>query len=64
MNNKYGFVRQIFTLYESRSRTPIEMVSKVILRHANLSATQRFLGKMFDLEAYGASIICIRMKRY
>jgi hypothetical protein len=29
----------------SRSGTPIEIVSKVILRHAHLSTTQRYLGK-------------------
>ena len=31
--------------------TPIEIVSKVILRHANLSTTQRYLGKVSDTEA-------------
>jgi len=30
---------------------PIEIVSKVILRHANLSTTQRYLGKVSDTEA-------------
>ncbi len=35
----------------SRSGTPIEIVSKVILRHANLSTTQRYLGKVSDAEA-------------
>jgi len=29
----------------------IEIVSKVILRHANLATTQRYLGKVTDLEA-------------
>jgi integrase/recombinase XerD len=37
--------------YASRSGTPIEIVSKVILRHSNLSPTQRYLGKLTDLEA-------------
>jgi hypothetical protein len=32
-------------------RTPIEIVSKVILRHAHLSTTQRYLGKFTDVEA-------------
>jgi integrase len=32
--------------YASRSGTPIEIVSKVILGHANLSTTQRYLGKV------------------
>jgi len=30
---------------------PIEIVSKVILRHANLSTTQRYLGTVSDVEA-------------
>ena len=30
---------------------PIEIVSKVILRHANLSTTQCYLGKISDVEA-------------
>jgi len=29
----------------------IEIVSKVILRHANLSTTQRYLGKISETEA-------------
>ncbi len=37
--------------YASRSRTPIEIVSKIILRHANLQTTQRYLGKVSDTEA-------------
>jgi hypothetical protein len=35
----------------SRSGIPIEIVSKVILRHFNLSTTQRYLGKITDPEA-------------
>jgi hypothetical protein len=31
---------------------PIEIVSKVILRHANLSTTQRYLGKFSDAEGF------------
>ncbi len=31
--------------------TTIEIVSKVILRHADLSTTQRYLGKVNDSEA-------------
>jgi hypothetical protein len=34
-----------------RSLTPLEIVSKVILRHANLSTTQRYLGTVGDVEA-------------
>lgn len=37
--------------YASRAGTPIEIVGKVILRHANLSTTQRYLGKVSDTEA-------------
>ena len=37
--------------YASRSGTPLEIISKVILRHANLSTTQRYLGKVSDIEA-------------
>jgi hypothetical protein len=35
----------------SRSGTLIEIVSKVIMRHAHLSTTQRYLGKVTDVEA-------------
>jgi integrase len=44
-------LRRHAATYASRSGTPIEIVSKVILRHANLSTTQRYLGKVTDLEA-------------
>jgi integrase/recombinase XerD len=44
-------LRRHAATYASRSGTPIELVSKVILRHANLSTTQRYLGKVTDLEA-------------
>jgi integrase/recombinase XerD len=37
--------------YASRSGVPIKIVSKVILRHANLSTTQRYLGTVSDVEA-------------
>ncbi|WP_240744741.1 site-specific integrase [Desulforhopalus sp. IMCC35007] len=37
--------------YASRSGTPLEIVSKVILRLADLSTTQRYLGKVNDSEA-------------
>ena len=37
--------------YVSRSGTPLEIVSKVLLRHSNLSTTQRYLGKISDAEA-------------
>ena len=44
-------LRRHSATYASRSGTPIEVVSKVILRHSNLSTTQRYLGKVTDLEA-------------
>jgi len=37
--------------YASRSGVPIEIVSKVILRHSNLSTTQRYLGEISVSEA-------------
>ena len=37
-------LRRHAATYASRAGTPIEIVSKVILRHANLSTTQRYLG--------------------
>jgi hypothetical protein len=42
---------EFLRLANSRSGTPIEIVSKVILRHANLATTQRYFGKVTDLEA-------------
>ena len=44
-------LRRFAATYASRCGTPIEIVSKVILRHANLSTTQRYLGKVSDIEA-------------
>ena len=44
-------LRRHSATFASRSGTPIEIVSKVILRHANLATTQRYLGKVTDLEA-------------
>lgn len=44
-------LRRHAATYASRSGVPIEIVSKVILRHANLSTTQRYLGKVTDKEA-------------
>ena len=39
--------------FASRSGVPLGIVSKVILRHANLSTTQRYFGKISDVEAIG-----------
>ncbi len=44
-------LRRHAATYASRSGVPIEIVSKIILRHANLSTTQRYLGKVSDTEA-------------
>ena len=44
-------LRRHAATYASRSGVPIEIVSKVILRHANLSTTQLYLGKVSDIEA-------------
>ena len=44
-------LRRHSATYASRSGVPIEVVSKVILRHSNLSTTQLYLGKISDTEA-------------
>lgn len=44
-------LRRHAATYASRARIPIKIVSKVILRHANLATTQPYLGKVTDLEA-------------
>jgi len=44
-------LRRHAATYASRSGVPIEIVSKVILRHANLSTTQRYLGNISEAEA-------------
>ncbi|MCJ7540633.1 MAG: site-specific integrase [Desulfobacterales bacterium] len=44
-------LRRHAATFASRSGVPLEIVSKVILRHANLSTTQRYLGKISDNEA-------------
>ena len=37
--------------YASRSGTPIEIVSKILLRHSSLAITQIYLGKISDAAA-------------
>jgi len=37
--------------YASRSGTPLEIISKILLRHSNLATTQTYLGKVSDAEA-------------
>jgi integrase/recombinase XerD len=44
-------LRRHAATYASRSGTPLEIISKIILRHSNLSTTQLYLGKVSDLEA-------------
>jgi len=44
-------LRRHAATYASRSGMPIEIVSKIVLRHSNLATTQRYLGKVTDIEA-------------
>jgi len=44
-------LRRHAATYASRAGAPLEIVSKLILRHANLSTTQLYLGKISDTEA-------------
>ena len=44
-------LRRHAATFASRSGAPLEIVSKAILRHANMSTTQRYLGKVSDVEA-------------
>jgi len=44
-------LRRYAATYASRCGVPLEIVSKVILRHSNLSTTQIYLGKVSDAEA-------------
>lgn len=45
-------LRRFAATYASRSGVPIEIVSKVILRHSNLATTQIYLGRVSDEEAF------------
>jgi integrase len=44
-------LRRHAATFASRSGVPIEIVSKIILRHVNLATTQRYLGTVSDEEA-------------
>ena len=44
-------LRRHAATYASRSGTSLEIVSKVIMRHSNLSTTQRYLGRVSETEA-------------
>jgi integrase len=44
-------LRRYSATYASRKGVPLEVVSKVILRHQDLKTTQVYLGKISDIEA-------------
>jgi integrase/recombinase XerD len=44
-------LRRYSATYASRSGVPLEIVSKVILRHQDLKTTQSYLGKVSEAEA-------------
>lgn len=44
-------LRRHAATFASRSGVPLEIVSKIILRHSNLSTTQIYLGRISDTEA-------------
>ena len=44
-------LRRHAATFASRSGVPLEIVSKIILRHSNLSTTQIYLGKISESEA-------------
>jgi integrase/recombinase XerD len=57
IGNRFGItlrphdLRRYAATFASRSGVPLEVVSKVILRHKNLATTQRYLGKVTEAEA-------------
>ncbi|MGD0238546.1 MAG: site-specific integrase [Syntrophorhabdales bacterium] len=44
-------LRRHYATYASRNGVPLEVISKVILRHSDLKTTQTYLGKVTDAEA-------------
>jgi integrase/recombinase XerD len=44
-------LRRHAATYASRAGIPLEIVRKIILRHANLSTAQMYLGRVSDSEA-------------
>jgi len=44
-------LRRHAATFASRSGVPLEIISKIILRHSNLSTTQIYLGRISDSEA-------------
>ena len=51
VNLRSNDLRRHAVAHTRRFGTPIKIVSKVILRHAHLSMTQRYLGKVTDRES-------------
>ena len=45
-------LRRFAATYASRNGVPLEIISKVILRHQDLRTTQVYLGRVSDVEAY------------
>ena len=53
-------LRRHAATYASRSGTPLEIVSKLLLHHSNLSTTQRYPGKISDaVDRQSARLITI-----
>jgi len=44
-------LRRHSATFASRNGVPLEIISKVLLRHQNLKITQAYLGKVRDTEA-------------
>ena len=42
-------LRRHAATYASRAGVPIEIISKIILRHSNLSTTQLYLGNLVEM---------------
>ena len=48
---KIGDDHNVFPIGYTSAREIVQPAGKIILRHANLSTTQRYLGKVSDTEA-------------
>ena len=44
-------LRRHAATFASRSNVPLEIISKIILRHSSLQTTEIYLGKVSDTEA-------------
>ena len=51
-------LRRHSATYASRNGVPLEIISKVLLRHQDLKTTQVYLGKISDTEAIRWMDIC------